>query len=274
MGEGNSRRELRKEKRGQVTKKGRIIFIRCNSPEQLHLKNAPPPHRVFIGDKGDIVLLDHPYIPFKALASEHSMREQSSKDCAAFIANVMTSTQAHTNNFGDAIIEQIYQKRIARSITRREGMFDPLEQPMMKRAPLILGTASDVLLKECTFRTTESFGHKILIHGFYKGETRITAKGVAPGVTKNGKATKAAIKRTMLLSVALNAPKWARAYLLCGGVVEKKFVISVFKEKSENELYVNTLRQSVGYTLVVDKTIIRRAHDGVWRIHKVVDSWP
>jgi hypothetical protein len=235
-------------------------------------------HRIQLRDNGRVTFLDHKGLDIKVLATEFNLLEETKQRntphlCLATAAGLI---QAGNDTMRVDPITLFTRIRTAQDqrIKRRKA------QEIRAEPGVVLQKAKTLLLQKCIFRTTSSWGHaaavtetKLPIHPSSYGymDPRADAMGLPENATPK---RKTAIRRKMVVTVCVNSKRWARVYLRCGGVVEHRFVLEIVKDRSPNELYVDLLEQGSGYTVKVSKAIIRRGHDGVWRIHQKVQRWP
>lgn len=249
-------------------------------------------HTVHLKKDGAISFPDHSHraIPLGVLAQEYLMMGKACLCCQAFAAGILSSDEGvlkklHLdviqagNGFFELMIEKAFLVRKARKLSRK--FLDPFGTSIRYRQPYVIAAKAAELLHDCTFRTTTTYHHKVSVV-LITGKTTFKGRGIEPKKTYPDGTKKCFIKRRSFIEVQLNPRKWARVYNLCGGVVDefsggnnlRHFIYEIYKVKSENELYVHIMKQSRGYGLRETKAVIRRGHDGVWRIHAWPDAWP
>jgi hypothetical protein len=251
-------------------------------------------HAVIVFRNGRINLEEHTAnkVPLQVLAQEFRMSDQRVASCQAFAAAILEKKEedvfenpvnkylegTKAGDFREVACEAIH-KRAER--WARKKFIDPFCRSIRLREAYVTKEKAEKILEKCTFRTTTTYQHVVKLTSTIGGRT--TFKGGSENIhlEKKGK-KKSFIKKKSLVNITLNLKKWARAFLWCGGVVEefsagntlRHFVYEVFKIKSSNELYVHIMKQSAGYQLRARKAILRRGHDGVWRIHAWPKTWP
>lgn len=252
--------------------------------------------RVFSG--GAINFQEHSkMVPLEILALEFQMMGTRGRvfTCQAFAAGMLTQTweevidnpinmgleHVKAGDFRELAYVAI-QKRNERS--ERKQFMDPFADSLQQR-PLsgnVIALKACDILDTCTFRTTSTYQHTVIVRPMLKGKTTFKGTGSAiTGATKKNKKN-CFIKRHSLITMNLNLVRWARVLKYCGGYVDefsggnnlRHFIYEVVKVKSENELYVHVMKQSAGYTVKSRRAVIRRGHDNVWRIHAWPTSWP
>jgi hypothetical protein len=254
-------------------------------------------HTIQVFKSGAIDFHEHTKngIPLSIMAQEYQMADRRVESCQAFAAAMMGMQdddvfQSPLNKCfshvvaGDfrEVAHEAVRKRIER-VTRRQ-FIDPFDKSLHTRSLSgnVVAAKAYRILETCTFRTTSTYQHSVVLTSTLRGKTSFKGKGseLTKSVRKNQK--NCFIKRYSLITVTLNVARWARVLKLCGGFVEdyaggntlRHFIYEIFKVKSENELYVHIMKQGPGYSLRSAKAVIRRGHDNVWRVHAWPVAWP
>lgn len=245
-------------------------------------------------------------IPLPILAQEFEMMSNKRRaTCQAFAAGMLElSEQAIFDNpvntylnstlsvgtvvkgvrggdFREIAIEALAKRR--ERITRQQ-FIDPYGDSIKKRglSGNVIAKRAVATLDTCTYRTTTTYQHTVVLMPTTFGKTSFKGKGseLTPSVKKNKK--NCFIKRHSVITITLNLAKWSKVLRFCPGFVDeysggnylRHFIYELAKVKSENELYVYIMKQASGYGLRSARAIIRRGHDGVWRIHDWPRAWP
>jgi hypothetical protein len=234
-------------------------------------------------------------VPFRVLAQEYKMLESRQRiSCQAFAAGLLANSRDEIEEnpinkqlggvtAGD-FREITYEALLKREERRKPGPIDIFSSSLRHRESHVVMQKAQEVLDSCTYRTTNTYQHRVALISTTIGKTSFTGdRENLPAREKLVKGKKKSfIPRRSLITITLNLQRWARVYLYCGGVVEEQsgenvlrhFIYEIFKVKSEDELYVHIMKQSTGYRLQARKAVIRRAHDGIWRIHDWPVVWP
>lgn len=193
--------------------------------------------------------------------------------CAQVAAAIVGNTSsAHLPLWVKRIVEKHHVLVQAKKERRERHPDDPLLKPVLKRETLLADKAREIL-KKLNFRTTKSnLGHLVDLcevsdHPSVYGLPR---KKQEEEEAKKGKKAFADLQQVVL--VRLNPKMWARVLKNCSPVVNGLFVLRILKVWSKNDLEVEVIQQSTGYSVRTRKKRIRRGNDGVWRVHMHINK--
>jgi hypothetical protein len=256
-------------------------------------------HRIQIFEGGPIELgHSNAHVSLRTLAQEFVMLENKKRlSCQAFAAGMLAVKEEEivdnpfNKNIGLTHVQhgdfrEAAFKALSKRDERRESriFLDPFGKSLTRRRSSVVEDKAVEILQSCTYRTTSTYMHKVLLEPMMSGKTSFSGgRESLPAKEKMVKGKKKSfIPHRSVVSLKLNLARWARVYLYCKGFVEeysagnllRHFIYEIYKIKSENELYVHIMKQSVAYKLKPRRAIIRRGHDGVWRIHEWPKAWP
>lgn len=229
-------------------------------------------HDVFIHNNGQVVFLNHAAGSLRALSVEHSLlseEEANRKECLKVAAAIRGKAM---NGLPTWFIRHLeanqWRKKQERSLRDNSNGHDWMADPFFFRVSVPTVAKALELLDKMPFRTSSKTGHRVeIIPLHYKQSTYVTGASERSKINKTGK--RQFNRMRQVVKLYLNTKKWAVAYLRGVGTVGNKFVTEIYKEKSDNELVVGILHQSTGNNVVIQRTVIRRGHDRVWRVHSI-----
>lgn len=256
MGPRGARKRLRGD--GQVSPIG-DIHVQCNGED----------HIVHVSGKLKVVAVNHPWASPKLLAAEAVLAGSEHRGCSVVIARLLGK-----HPLGDAklpiwihrFLENRAGYRMRKKEEERSRAPDLFEKPLPHRHTLLRMKAQRIL-EVLTFRTTKTnVGHKVHCDETW-GQPKVSGTSVKVSkVTKHGKDAFAGLQQVVVVS--LNPKMWARAYRICGPVIDGHFVLRITRIWSENDIEVMLVKQSRGYQVVATPHRVRRGGDKMWRIHK------
>lgn len=187
--------------------------------------------------------------------------------CAQVAAAIVGNTSsAHLPLWVKRIVEKHHVLVQAKKERRERQPDDPLLKPVLKRETLLADKAREIL-KKLNFRTTKSnLGHLV---DLWEVSNQPSASGTYKKAREEeeAKGKKAFADLQQVVLVGLNPKMWARVLKNCSPVVNGLFVLRILKVWSKNDLEVEVVQQSTGYSVRTRKKRIRRGNDGVWRVH-------
>jgi len=187
--------------------------------------------------------------------------------CAQVAAAIVSnSSSTYLPLWVKRIVEKHHVLVQAKKERRERQPDDPLLKPVLKRETLLADKAREIL-KKLNFRTTKSnLGHSVSL---WEVPDRPSASGMSKktGEEKEAKGKRAFADQQQVVLVGLNPKMWARVLKNCSPVVNGLFVLRILKVWSKNDLEVEVVQQSTGYSVRTKKKRIRRGNDGVWRVH-------
>lgn len=139
----------------------------------------------------------------------------------------------------------------------------------MSRRETLLADKAREILKKLNFRTTKSnLGHFVNLWEV-SGNPEVEGEAQKPLPLEDikGKGKRPFADLQQVVRIGLNPKMWARVLKNCSPVVNGLFVLRILKVWSKNDLEVEVVQQSTGYSVRKRKKRVRRGNDGVWRVH-------
>lgn len=237
--------------------------------DTFNIKCCDEQHAVYLSPRGDAVFHDHPGVSTSLMATEYQINPTVGG--CFLVAHALREQSNHAGSIPLWVLKRVEAMNQKRQRRRpEEAVADiPYEtvpvhhRVLLYQHPLL--RKAEQLLNKAQFRTSK-VAHRVEVHPAGGMSSVVgSSESVPDAIMKKGKLFAG---RRQVVRLYLNIRQWASVALRGAGLTQTFFVTEVLRTWSKNELEVYALKQSTGYQVLVRKAVIRRAHDGIWRMYE------